>query len=332
MACRRCRPCARARERRGRVPRRAGRPVGAGRDSRALLRVRRAENRLQRSTRSAFSSRTRSPAVTSSDPQLSTHVSRDRTATRRSSCTTRAAAGCARHPARTSRPSWRSTPTTHPRWHAHGRAAFDERSAGIVPLVAYGTGLGALTARDAVRTARACSSRSPRSPRRRSSARSSTSTSAASRATLQAGLLPDVTAGDPRVPSRRPLHRRAGPWTSAATSTTSSSAGEDWVLVIGDVCGKGPEAAAVTGSPATRSARSAAPRAPERVLAALNARSCRGGDARFVTAVRPLGRDGACGPVRRPPAGRSAARRRLVEERRGHRRLLGLLPTLRIPT
>ena len=52
-------------------------------------------------------------------------------------------------------------------------------------------------------------------------------------------------------PATTPAPRR---WTSAATSTTSSPASEDWVMVIGDVCGRGAEAATLTASPATRSA------------------------------------------------------------------------------
>ena len=66
--------------------------------------------------------------------------------------------------------------------------------------------------------------------------------------TLQESLLPPELPGDP---GPRTPPRASGPparWASSAgTSTTSSRpAAERWAVAVGDVCGKGPDAAAVT--------------------------------------------------------------------------------------
>jgi sigma-B regulation protein RsbU (phosphoserine phosphatase) len=75
--------------------------------------------------------------------------------------------------------------------------------------------------------------------------------------------------------------------------------GDDWLLVLGDVCGKGVEAAVLTGR-ARQSIRTAAyfDRSPAKVLAALNSVLHDAGSDRFVTV--------ACARLRPEPGGGSA--------------------------
>lgn len=106
--------------------------------------------------------------------------------------------------------------------------------------------------------------------------------------TLQASLLPQALPDIPRV-------RLAGRYRAAAADQEvggdfydAFSIGDDrWGIVIGDVCGKGPEAAALTAL-ARHTIRALGDRRPAQVLSALNDGVLRGGDAishRFLTAV-----------------------------------------------
>ena len=113
---------------------------------------------------------------------------------------------------------------------------------------------------------------------------------------------------------------RARGWTSAATSTTSSpSTTASWILVIGDVLGKGAEAAAVTALARYTRARRGRPLA----LAGGDARGAQRRDAapaqprpalRHRRARAPGAARGRRRParrgLRRPPAAGAAARRR----------------------
>ncbi len=105
--------------------------------------------------------------------------------------------------------------------------------------------------------------------------------------TLQASLLPQALPSIPGV-------RLAGRYRAAAADQEvggdfydAFAIGEDrWGIVIGDVCGKGPEAAALTAL-ARYTIRALRDRAPAEVLSALNDAVLREGDAahRFLTAV-----------------------------------------------
>ena len=132
--------------------------------------------------------------------------------------------------------------------------ALGMRSAMIVPMRVRDRVLGAITFVSAesgrtLRRRRPAARRGPRAARRRRRSRTRACTARArrSRSTLQASLLPPMLPEIPGVEAGA-LYRAAGEGTrSAATSTTSSRPPSDeWFAVIGDVCGKGAEAAAVT--------------------------------------------------------------------------------------
>ena len=98
-------------------------------------------------------------------------------------------------------------------------------------------------------------SSAPRSPRRRRGCWPRT---------LQRTLIPPACPTIPGSTSQPCTARRAPATTSVATSTTSSrSPTDDWIVVVGDVCGKGVEAAVITAVAryTIRGARSA-PRRP----------------------------------------------------------------------
>ena len=147
---------------------------------------------------------------------------------------------------------------------------------------------------------------------------------------------PARAAGRSRASSSPPATwRRARATRSAATSTTASRpATGDWALVIGDVCGKGAEAAALTAL-ARYTLRAAAPAhaQPARGARASSTRRCCASslDYRFCTvlyaSLTPRG-DGVAvvRGDRRAPAAAGAARRRRRRDGRlaghaaGHRR------------
>jgi len=113
---------------------------------------------------------------------------------------------------------------------------------------------------------------------------------------LQAGLRPPSL---PRIPGMRIA---AGFRAAADHSDISGDFydvhghGDDWLLALGDVCGKGVEAAVLNGR-ARQSIRTAVhfDRSPAVVLGALNSALYDDGDARFVTAVCTRVRPGADG-------------------------------------
>lgn len=116
---------------------------------------------------------------------------------------------------------------------------------------------------------------------------------------LQSGLLPPSL---PDVPGVRLAARyRAGQESSGLGGDFYDVHGEgdDWTVVIGDVCGKGVEAAVLTGL-ARQSARTAAltDRSPGRVLALLDAVLATEEDNRFATMVCARLRPGPEGAVR----------------------------------
>ena len=131
---------------------------------------------------------------------------------------------------------------------------------------------------------------------------------------LQASLLPARLPDGARARVRRGLHRRhASRRRSAVTSTTCSRYRDGWAIAIGDVCGKGQDAAAMTAA-ARHSIRALAHvhDAPADVLAAANEVLVAGDyGERFVTAslafLRQRGRRraGAARPAaatRAPPS------------------------------
>ena len=137
---------------------------------------------------------------------------------------------------------------------------------------------------------------------------------------------PARAAGDPGRGDRRavPADRR-GQSRSAATSTTSSRpARSEWFAVIGDVCGKGPEAAAVTAL-ARYTIRAAVMRhrSPAGILRWLNAAMIRQGANRFVTLacarIERRGRRDRHRRLRRPPAAADPARDRAGRDDRRQR-------------
>ena len=134
---------------------------------------------------------------------------------------------------------------------AHGRAEHRRRRASIVPLSARGRVLGALAAGFDGRAAaggRARAARGPR-PARRAGAgqRAAVRGARARRPTLQRSLLPPDL---PRIPgaqvAARYLAAGDGIEVGGDFYDCFATGGGDWALVIGDVCGKGAEAAAIT--------------------------------------------------------------------------------------
>ena len=165
---------------------------------------------------------------------------------------------------------------TSPTWRTSAR--WPARSAVVAPMRARGRTLGTIALASftdrkftAARSRRSRSSRA--GPRSRSTTRGSTASAATSPRGSSTACCRRTCRMSRASRSPRGSARRARPTRSAATSTTSSRpATGSWAIVIGDVCGKGADAAALTAIARYTLRATGDPRRarPERVLSLLN--------------------------------------------------------------
>ena len=135
------------------------------------------------------------------------------------------------------------------------RAALGMRAVMIVPMVAGGRAIGVITLRQRrvrPRVHRTPTSSSPRSSAAAPAPRSRTRACTRERSHIAAHAAARPAAGraaarSPACGSPRCTARRARRTSSAATSTTRSRPTRGWMLLVGDVTGRGAEAAALTG-------------------------------------------------------------------------------------